>query len=107
MMRARDVSGALLGGFRSIFSGLRLQVQELRSRDWSSATFAGARHELTIRIEGNGACQAADQFVTGLGAWDFSLRGHLVADIGLVAEERRDHEDAVTLTVEVLTVESD
>lgn len=64
-------------------------VEEIRSRRWASVTFQGARHELAFRLEGEGADEAAGRFLSGLDARNFRLRGHLVADVSLVAEERR------------------
>jgi hypothetical protein len=79
-------------------------VEEIRSRSWASATFAGARHELTFRIEGEGAGAAADAFLATLTAAEFDLRGHILADIALVSEERTD-EGLVRISLEGLTVE--
>src|SRR5687768_10574925 len=64
-------------------------LEEIRSRRWASVTFRGARHELVFRLEGEGAEEAASRFLSGLHARNFPLRGHLVADVSLVSEERR------------------
>lgn len=77
--------------------------EEIGSRAWASATFTGARHELCIRLEGKGAENAAASFLSGLEAAEFHLRGHLLADIALLFEERR--EACVRLGLEALTVE--
>ena len=57
---------------------------------WASATFTGARHIL--------AC--ADRNVSGIEDAEFSLPGHLVADV----ETRRE---AGQLIIEALTIEID
>ena len=78
-------------------------LEEIRSRRWASVTFQGARHELVFRLEGEGAEAAAARFLSGLDARDFALRGHLVADVSLVAEERRP--GFARIRLEALTVE--
>jgi len=68
---------------------------------WASATFTGARHQITL--------EAADS--PALGTWlqalpeaDLPLRRHLVADI-LVAGVSRA-EGVATISIEALTVEA-
>ncbi len=77
--------------------------EEIRSRRWASVTFQGARHELAFRLEGEGAEAAAGRFLSGLDARNFELRGHLLADVSLVAEERRP--GLARIRLEALTVE--
>lgn len=78
-------------------------LEEMTSRRWASVTFRGARHELAFRLEGEGAEEAAGRFLSDLRARDFRLRGHLLADISLVAEERRP--GCARIRLEALTVE--
>jgi hypothetical protein len=78
-------------------------LEEMSSRRWTSVTFRGARHELAFRLEGEGAEAAAGRFLSGLCARSFRLRGHLLADVSLVAEERRPGWARIRL--EALTVE--
>jgi hypothetical protein len=78
-------------------------LEEIRSRRWASVTFQGARHELAFRLEGEGAEEAAGRFLSGLHAPNFALRGHLLADISLVEEERRP--GFARIRVDALTVE--
>ena len=78
-------------------------LEEIRSRRWASVTFQGARHELVFRLEGDGAEEAAARFLGGLQARNFPLRGHLLADVSLVSEERRP--GAARIRLEALTVE--
>jgi hypothetical protein len=78
-------------------------LEEMSSRRWSSVTFQGARHELAFRLEGEGAEAAAGRFLSGLKASDFPLRGHLLADLSLIAEERRP--GCARIRLEALTVE--
>lgn len=102
-----DATTALLRALSGTFENFRMVIEEICSRSWASATFAGARHEITFRIEGDGAGAAADAFLANLSAAEFSLRGHIMADIVLVAVERRAAGDAATICLEALTVEGD
>jgi len=78
-------------------------LEEIRSRRWASVTFQGARHELAFRLEGEGAEEAAGRLLSGLEARNFELRGHLLADVSLVAEERRP--GFARIRLDALTVE--
>lgn len=79
-------------------------LEEIRSRAWASVTFAGCRHELRFRLEGDGAEAAAETLLCGVGAREFPMRGHLLADIAIVSQERRPGLARVSL--EALTVET-
>ena len=105
MKHFNDATTAFLRAIRVQFVDFAFVVEEIRSRSWASATFAGARHELTFRIEGEGAGAAAAGFIAHLEAAEFELRGHVMADIALVCEERCDGEDMVRISLEALTVE--
>jgi hypothetical protein len=67
---------------------------------WASATFTGARHLLALTAPPS---PALDAWIAGLPEAELRLRGHLVAD--LVVEHVRRAADAVTVSLEVLTVE--
>ena len=79
-------------------------VEEMKSRNWASITFTGARHEIVLRLEGDGADAAADRFCESVGAAEFELRGHIVADISVVAREPAP-DGGIRLRIEALTVE--
>ncbi len=99
-----DATTALLRALRSAFDSVNfVNFERVQSREWASITFTGARHEVAIRLQGDGAEAAADRFAAGLDATEFRLRGHILADIVLVARERT--EDGVHLQLEALTVE--
>ena len=99
-----DAATALLEAVRaSLASFAGYVLEEIRSRRWASVTFQGARHELVFRLEGEGAEEAAARFLGGLQARNFPLRGHLLADVSLVSEERRP--GAARIRLEALTVE--
>jgi hypothetical protein len=78
-------------------------LEEIHSRRWASVTFQGARHQLVFRLEGEGAEAAAAHFLSGLDVRNFELRGHLLADVSLVAEERR--RGFARIRLDALTVE--
>jgi hypothetical protein len=98
-----DATSALLRAIRLNLNFGGFVVEEITSRSWASVTFCGARHELAFRLEGPDAEQAADRFLANLDAAEFGLRGHVLADIALMAEERRP--GCVRISLEALTVE--
>ncbi|HEX8667963.1 MAG TPA: hypothetical protein VF727_06280 [Allosphingosinicella sp.] len=99
-----DATTALLRAIRSAFENFGgFALEEIRSRSWASITFSGARHELAFRLEGEGAELAAERFLARLNAAEFRLRGHLLADIAVLQEERR--RDWARIRLEALTVE--
>ena len=99
-----DAGTAFLGAIRAHFARFGgFVLEEMRSRRWASVTFKGARHELIFRLEGEGADEASERFLAGLQASNFPLRGHLVADVSLVSQERRRGWTRIRL--EALTVE--
>ena len=101
-----DPTSALLRALRAAFpNSVTFVLEQVRSRAWASITFSGARHQLAFRLEGEEAEAEAGRFLGGLSAAEFDLRGHLVADISLVAEERRP--GSVRIELEALTVEDD
>ena len=105
MKPLNDATTAFLRVVGGKFDKFALTVEEIRSRSWASATFTGARHELSFRIEGEGADAAADDFLDTLTAAEFDLRGHILADIALVGEERGDDGNWIRISLEALTVE--
>ena len=104
-MRAlrQDATTSLLRAI-SNFVDFEVCFEEIRSRSWASVTFTGARHELALRLDGEGAEQAADRLCDGLDAAELDLRGHILADIALVAREAAD-QAGVRIRLEALTVE--
>jgi len=105
-MRAvtNDATTAFLRAIRlNLLNFQGFALEEIRSRRWTSATFAGARHELSFRLEGEGAEAAAKSFLARLRAAEFALRGHVLADIALVSEKYDP--GRVTIRIEALTVE--
>ena len=101
-----DATAALLRALAPALGPCRgVTVEEVRSRSWASVTFSGARHDLALRIDGEGSEAAAERFLRGLDAAEFPLDGHVLADISLVSQERRP--GCVRLRIEALTVRDD
>jgi hypothetical protein len=99
-----DATTALLRAIRGSFvSFAGFTLEEVRTRSWASVTFSGARHELAFRLDGEGADAAAAAFLEGLAVAEFELRGHVLADIALVSEERSP--GCARIRLEALTVE--
>lgn len=82
-----------------------IAVEEIVSRRWASITFSGERHEMKLRLEGCGAAAAADSFLDRIAEREFPLRGHILADIAVISDERVS-DDLVRLRLEALTVEA-
>ena len=106
MANAFDAADELARAIRASFGGCGsgCELEEMTSRSWASVTFAGARHRLRLRLSGERAGDAADAFLAGLSERDFALRGHILADIALVEEDRHEP-GTIRLILEALTVE--
>lgn len=82
-------------------TGCRLTVEATVTTRWASATFAGARHRLTLHGED---AAALDVWVAALPEADLPLRRHLVADVAVLSVVRADGN--ATIEIEALTVET-
>lgn len=82
----------------------RILLSNFRSTDWNSLTFAGERHEITLRIPGPGAAVTAQLLVDGLEDADFTIPGQIVADIGLVRPAIDQPDGSILIDIEALTV---
>jgi hypothetical protein len=97
-----ELKRALRAGFAAL--GAAIVFESLNSRPWASITFAGERHRVTLCLPGPGAEAAAEAFLDGLGEREFTLRGHILADIEEAGMEG-DEDGQVRLTLEALTLE--
>jgi len=106
---SEDGATALLRALSARFAGFAglFRVEELASRNWASVTFSGARHRVAFILEGEGAGTTADAFLEGMAEAEFDLRGHILADIAVVGQERDEAARRVRLDLEALTVEDD
>src|SRR5688500_10696526 len=82
----------------------RILLTEARSIDWQSLTFVGERHELGLRIAGPEVRDAVARLTTGLSDAEFSIPGHLVADVAVRREPRFAADGSATLTIDALTI---
>ncbi|USI73376.1 hypothetical protein [Sphingomonas morindae] len=72
-----------------------------RSRDWASATFEGARHRLTVRLDGADAALRAAAALATLDEDDLPMPGGFVADLTVI---RAQAAEAPVLAIEALTI---
>lgn len=84
----------------------RILLSEVRSTDWQSLTFTGERHRLSLRLTGPGSEALFTKLTDGIEEAEFSLAGHIVADIR--AERRNDGdgdgERPIDVAIEALTI---
>ena len=96
----RDAQTLLLRALRRGDGAPLPALATAHSEAWASATFAGARHRFAF-VPTEPA--HADALAEAIGRTEFSLPGHLVADI--VVASRSVSRAGVALTIEALTVE--
>lgn len=92
----RDAHAHLL---RALLAQLGLAPEQIiasAQTPWASATFSGARHEVSVSLAG----QQADA-IAALESHEFDLPGHLVADLRAT---RIDTAGAPQLHIEALTI---
>ena len=84
----------------------RILLTEFRSTDWQSLTFIGEQHKIRLRIPQPDAAEIASRLVNGLEDCEFSIPGHVVADIAVDGEPQTNDDGSIALAIEALTVES-
>lgn len=100
-MSARtDATSALIAAIREE-AGPGFVLEAVRSRRWASVTFAGARHEVTFRIEGAGA--GIDRISRALEGVEIRANGHILADLAILGTNPIP--EGLAVRVEALTVE--
>jgi hypothetical protein len=86
-----------------------LTIQEIATRDWASATFVGATHQLDLCLEGSAAAVSAavEQLRARLDEAEIAVPGHIVADIALTLGQGHEQRGKVTqpLIITALVVE--
>ena len=82
----------------------RILLSEIHSVDWQSLTLAGERHSIRLRIVGPDAERIVGGFVDGIEEAEFSIPGHIVADIAVDGTPTRELDSSVSLAIEALTV---
>ena len=82
----------------------RILLTEVASTDWQSLTFAGERHQISLRVAGPDSREAVDLMCSGLEDAEFSIPGLLIADIGVLSGPARALDGSTELTIEALTI---
>ncbi|OYY72438.1 hypothetical protein [Sphingomonas sp. 28-63-12] len=102
MSRGPDIGTALIRaiGRHAGDAGCAIEIVSADWDHWASATFAGARHQITLAAE---ACPAITGWLGGLAEAEFDISGHLVADLAVTAVRRSG--GRIEAALEVLTVE--
>ena len=83
----------------------RILLTEFRSTDWQSLTFIGEQHKIRLRIPAPDASEIVSSLVNGIEDCEFSIPGHVLADIAVSGEPERQVDGSIALTLEALTVE--
>ena len=81
----------------------RIFISKFRSVDWQSLTFTGERHEIGLRLPAPHAAEALARLGDGLAEAEWTLQGHVVADILIVATETLD-DGSISVDLEALTL---
>lgn len=63
-----------------LLAGGKGQLLSHEEKPWSSITFSGTRHEVTLEFDGAEACVAGEDFIANLPEHEFTIPGQLVAD---------------------------
>eukprot|EP01037_Dinobryon_pediforme_P026818 gene26818-29467_t len=80
-------------------AGCDVALEMLEMTRWASATFAGARHRISLTLRDD---PLGERWLNGLGDADLPISGQLVADLATVAVTRRD--GMLVAALEALTV---
>ena len=81
-------------------AGIVLAVTATAATPWASVTFTGARHRFTLVVAPS---SALDGWLASLPEAELRLRGHLVADLAVLATTHAT--DLIEVALELLTVE--
>lgn len=85
----------------------RILLTDVHSVDWQSLTFIGERHRFHLRVPGPGSLSIVERMCAGLEDAEFSIPGHIVADITTRGQPATGEDGSTTVAVEALTVASD
>lgn len=103
----RDAATLVIRALVALGDGLA-SLEEHRGTAWASATFSGMRHRLTLSFAGDKGVARGEWLAQILAEHEFDLPGHIVADAVVIERHvRREGTPALTLTIEMLTVEDD
>lgn len=79
-----------------------LTLDHGESEEWNSLLFDGGRHRLKLCLRGSGREEVVDALPVWIADEGFTIPGHLIADIRLVAVNHGD--DHTELRLEALTI---
>jgi hypothetical protein len=85
----------------------RILLTSVDSIDWRSLTFAGERHQISLRATGAESRGAVDRMCDGLEDAEFSIPGLVVADIAVIGAPARAFDGSTEITIEALTISDD
>ena len=73
---------------------------------WSSITFSGARHDVTLDFNGEQAVAVGEEFIAALPDHEFCIPGQLVADASIrEVDHRFGADERMTVTAVLLLLE--
>ena len=81
----------------------RILLIEFRSTAWNSLTFDGERHTIQLRVPPPDPATAAGALTRGIADAEFTVPGHVVADIALVGSTTQP-DGSILIELEALTV---
>jgi hypothetical protein len=99
----RDCHGRLIAALLA-FGGDRVSLANGGFRPRCSATFIGAQHRLTLRIDGEDAMAHAGRLASQLPEAELPMPGHIVADVAIDAI-RDARPSGMLIDLAVLTIE--
>ncbi|MET0238724.1 MAG: hypothetical protein ABW184_02400 [Sphingobium sp.] len=99
----RDCHGRLVSALLDR-AGPGWETRECALTAWASATFLGARHVVTLRLEGEDAEDRAQRVVGCLPEAEFAIPGHIVADVAIDTVRMTD--GGATVALSILTIEA-
>lgn len=82
----------------------RILLTEIQSTDWQSLTFVGERHQLRFNLPGPDAGRLLDLLSAGLEDAEFTISGHIVADVTIAGTPIRSADGSISFVVEALTI---
>jgi hypothetical protein len=103
------MSVAAAGLLRALFARAqvsrdRILLTDFQSTGWQSLTFAGEHHQFHFRIAGPDSGEAVRNLVSGLEDAEFSIPGHVVADIAVTSQPEVNPDGSVGVGLEALTI---
>lgn len=103
-VRGPDAATLLVRALRAhaADAAVALAVRSIASRPWASATFVGMQHRAVVLAPPGPALAA---WIAALPAVEWTLRGHLVAD--LVVEDAAASEGDAGYILSILTIAAD